>query len=63
MEDTQTLENTPETDGPPPLWKQVMGAVIGGALALGVYYAYEYAKPKVTAYLTLPVAEGGRLYD
>jgi hypothetical protein len=53
----------PEGDGRPPLWKQILGAVIGGGLALAVYYAYEYAKPQVTAYLTLPVAEGGRLFD
>ena len=53
----------PEGDDRPPLWKQILGAVIGGGLALALYYGYEYAKPQVTAYLTLPVAEGGRMYD
>lgn len=47
----------------PPLWKQILGAVVGGTLALTLYYGYDYAKPKVTAYLTLPVVEGGRMYD
>ncbi|MAE68593.1 MAG: hypothetical protein QF793_03045 [Candidatus Peribacteraceae bacterium] len=68
MEDIQTSINTepdtqPEDDGRPPLWKQVLGAVIGGGLALALYYGYEYAKPQVVAYLTLPAAEGGRMYD
>ncbi len=40
-----------------------MGAVMGGGLALCLYYGYEYAKPAVTAYLTLPPVEGGRMYD
>ncbi|MDA0376702.1 MAG: hypothetical protein O3A80_05370 [bacterium] len=65
MEDqTQTpiIPTQPEDDRPP-LWKQILGAVIGGGLALALYYGYEYAKPQVTAYLTLPVAEGGRVYD
>ncbi|MCA9370671.1 MAG: hypothetical protein KC680_01775 [Candidatus Peregrinibacteria bacterium] len=44
-----------------PLWKQILGAIIGGGLALAVYYAYEYTKPKVEAYLTLPPAD--RMYD
>lgn len=44
-----------------PLWKQFLGAAIGGSLALGLYYSYEFAKPKVTALLTLPPAE--RTYD
>ena len=55
-------KQSPEDDRVP-LWKQVAGAVIGGSLALGLYYGYEFAKPKVTAYLTLPVAEGGRMFD
>jgi hypothetical protein len=53
----------PETDDRPPLWKQILGAVIGGGLALALYYGYEYAKPQVAAYLTLPAAEGGRMFD
>lgn len=56
MEDTNTQQ-----DDKQPLWKQVLGAVIGGGLALALYYGYEYAKPKVSAYLTLPPAE--RMYD
>lgn len=57
-------EATPSPDkSRPSLGKQLLGALVGGTLALGVYYAYEYAKPKVAAYLTLPVAEGGRMYD
>lgn len=66
MEETniQTPETkTPEDDGRAPLWKQLVGAVVGGGLALALYYGYDYAKPQVTAYLTLPVAEGGRLFD
>lgn len=55
--------NPEAEDQGPSLFKQVMGAVIGGGLALGLYYGYDFAKPKVTAYLTLPVAEGGRLFD
>lgn len=50
-------------DNRPSLGKQILGAVIGGGLALAVYYAYDYAKPKLNAYLTLPAAEGGRMYD
>jgi len=67
MEELKNTFNTepdqkPEDDRPP-LWKQILGAVIGGGLALALYYGYEYAKPQVTAYLTLPVVEGGRLFD
>ena len=51
----------------PPLWKQVAGAVVGGTLALGLYYGYEYAKPHVsslTAYVTLPGGDDvERKYD
>lgn len=57
MEDT----NTQTQDDRQPLWKQVLGAIIGGGLALALYYTYDYAKPKVAAYLTLPPAE--RMYD
>lgn len=56
MEDTHTKQGERQ-----PLWKQILGAVIGGGLALSLYYGYEYAKPKVTGYLTLPPAE--RMYD
>lgn len=57
MEET----NTNTQDDRQPLWKQVLGAIVGGSLALGLYYTYDFAKPKVTAYLTLPPAE--RVYD
>jgi hypothetical protein len=65
MEETNIQTDTvaPEGDDRPPLWKQVLGAVVGGGLALTLYYGYEVAKPQVAAYLTLPVAEGGRLFD
>ena len=65
MEDTNlnTEAPIPEDDDRPSLFKQVLGAVVGGGLALMLYYAYDYAKPQVAAYLTLPVAEGGRLFD
>lgn len=62
MEDIH-IQSQPQEDDRPPLWKQILGAVIGGGLALAVYYAYDYAKPKLNAYLTLPAAEGGRMYD
>ncbi len=63
-EHTNTVPTTtPKTeDDRPPLWKQILGAVLGGALALALYYSYEFVKPKVTAYLTLPSAEGGTMY-
>lgn len=34
--------------------RQLSGAVIGGTLALGIYYTYEYGSPVVTAWLTVP---------
>lgn len=34
--------------------RQVVGAAVGGSLALGLYYAYEYGAPVVTAWLTVP---------
>ncbi len=63
LQNTQETQAAPEGDDRPPLWKQVMGALVGGGLALALYYGYEFAKPQVAAYLTLPVAEGGRLFD
>ena len=42
------------TDEGPSLFKQLMGAVIGGSLALGLYYAYDYGAPTVTAWLSIP---------
>jgi len=65
MEETNIPTNTdaPEGDDRAPLWKQLMGAVVGGGLALTLYYGYDAAKPQLAAYLTLPVAEGGRLFD
>lgn len=50
-------------DDRPSLFQQLMGAVIGGSLALGLYYAYEAGMPALTGYLTLPEPEGGRMYD
>ncbi|MBM3231151.1 hypothetical protein FJZ28_02375 [Candidatus Peregrinibacteria bacterium] len=63
MEDTNIVTPADTGDDRPPLWKQILGAVMGGGLALCLYYGYEYAKPAVTAYLTLPPVEGGRMYD
>ncbi|PIR54385.1 hypothetical protein COU75_01080 [Candidatus Peregrinibacteria bacterium CG10_big_fil_rev_8_21_14_0_10_42_8] len=65
MEETHISTNTeaPESDDRAPLWKQLMGAVVGGGLALTLYYGYDAAKPQLAAYLTLPAAEGGRLFD
>lgn len=42
---------------PPPLWKQLLGAVLGGGLALGLYYGYEYGKPRLLAYVTIPASQ------
>jgi len=36
------------------LLRQLSGAVVGGTLALGIYYTYEYGSPVVTAWLTVP---------
>lgn len=62
-ENTNTTPATDTGDDRPPLWKQLLGAALGGGLALALYYGYETAKPTVTAYLTLPTVEGGRSYD
>ena len=35
----------------PPLWKQALGAVVGGSLALVLYGVYEYGSPQLLAYL------------
>jgi len=37
-----------------PLWKQLLGAVIGCSLALVIYSAYKFTGPKVTAWLYTP---------
>lgn len=34
--------------------RQLTGAVVGGSLAIGIYYTYEYGAPVVTAWLTVP---------
>ena len=39
--------------------RQLTGAVIGGGLALGIYYSYEYSSPLVTAWLTVPQDQYG----
>ncbi len=48
-------QSTKKTDiksqGTPILLRQISGAVIGGSLALVVYYAYNYGSPVVTAWL------------
>lgn len=50
-------------DDRPPLWKQLLGAALGGGLALALYYGYDAAKPALLGYLTLPPVDGGRTYD
>tara|TARA_Y100000310_G_C20653774_1_gene800875 strand:- start:743 stop:1363 length:621 start_codon:yes stop_codon:yes gene_type:complete len=67
----RNMENIPTPTPPPetpeteeqraPLWKQLVGAVVGGSLALGLYYGYELAEPNVKAILALPPAE--RMFD
>lgn len=42
------------TQTKPTLLKQLMGGVIGATLAVGLYYGYEYASPKLSAYLITP---------
>lgn len=37
-----------------PILKQLMGALVGGTLAVGLYYAYDYGAPVVTGYLITP---------
>lgn len=41
----------------PSLFKQALGALAGSAVALALYYSYEFAAPRITAYVTLPPAE------
>lgn len=38
----------------PPLWKQLLGAVVGGSLALVIYGGYKMAAPTLGAYITIP---------
>ncbi|MDO8648584.1 MAG: hypothetical protein Q7R81_02260 [Candidatus Peregrinibacteria bacterium] len=40
-----------QTSPPPPLWKQLLGAVGGAALAYVLYLGYDMGAPMVTAYL------------
>lgn len=40
--------------GRPPVWKQILGAVIGGSLGLVVYTGYQSGKPAIEAWLTIP---------
>lgn len=42
------------TENKPSLLKQILGAVVGGAVGLGFYGAYKYASPLVTAWLSIP---------
>jgi len=49
----KTTKKTQQDEGPT-LLRQLMGAVIGGTLALGLYYAYDYGAPTVTAWLSIP---------
>ena len=37
-----------------PLWKQLVGAVVGGSLALVIYSSYKVVGPKLTAWLYTP---------
>ena len=40
----------------PPLWKQLLGAVVGGSLALVLYNAYTFIEPRLQGVLVLPQA-------
>lgn len=40
--------------GRPPVWKQILGAAIGGSLGLLVYTGYQSGKPAIEAWLTIP---------
>lgn len=42
----------------PPLWKQLLGAIAGAAIALVLYEGYVVVTPKLTALVTLPTAPG-----
>lgn len=33
------------------LWKQILGAAVGAMVAMGLYYAYDFAAPTVLALL------------
>ncbi len=43
----------------PSLFKQILGAVAGSAIALGIYGAYTVVKPTLQGYLTLPFFSDG----
>lgn len=43
----------------PPIWKQLLGAVIGGSLALALYGIYTVSEPHLQGLLVLPQAEEG----
>lgn len=53
----------------PSLYKQIVGAVIGGSLGLLVYGGYQVASPKLTAWTSIPQqwlesnGEGSRVAD
>lgn len=40
--------------GRPPVWKQILGAVIGGTMGLLIYTGYKSGKPAIEAWLTIP---------
>ena len=49
-----TKTETPDTEKKPSIVQQLMGAVVGGSLALGIYYAYDYGAPLVQSWLIRP---------
>jgi hypothetical protein len=51
---TKKKSNTRKNTQGQSVLRQLSGAVIGGTLALGLYYSYEYGTPIVTAWLDVP---------
>ena len=46
-----------------PLWKQLLGAITGAAVALVLYEAYVIVTPKLTALVTLPTSQAPSTFD
>jgi|SRR3989338_3622825 len=44
----------PDEPTRPPLWKQLLGALGGAAIALALYSSYEAASPSLAAWLSIP---------
>ncbi len=57
--DTQTTQQSQQQDERAPLWKQLLGAGVGMLVALALYNAYEFATPRVQAYIFPPGTSQG----